>query len=149
MKYRVFLFLTITVLAACNQKADMPPAVESGIDLSYMDTNTRPQDSFYDYANGTWLRETEIPADKTRFGAFDILRDKVDAEVRAIIEASASAEKAAIGSADQKVGDLYTSFMDVERLNAVGLKPLEPYFSRIEQIKVKTAGTLFLPNRAD
>ena len=139
MKYRVFLFITITVLAACNQKADMPPAVESGIDLSYMDTNARPQDSFYDYANGTWLSETEIPADKTRFGAFDILRDKVDAEVRAIIEASASAEKAAIGSADQKVGDLYTSFMDVERLNAVGLKPLEPYFSRIEQIKTYKA----------
>lgn len=135
---RIVILAFITAISACGEKADMPEKKVAGIDLSAMDTSVRPQDGFYDYANGAWLKTTEIPADKTRIGTFDSLRDKVDEEVKGIIEVAAARSDAEPGSADQKVGGLYNSFMAVETLNKAGLEPLKPYLQRIDEIKTLT-----------
>jgi putative endopeptidase len=127
----------LVVLAAACAGTPGRPALTSGIDVQYMDRNVRPQDDLYRYANGGWLATTEIPADKPRYGAFTKLRDDSEARLRAIIEESAAAKDRAPGSDEQRVGDLYASFMDEARAEALGLKPLEAEFARIAAVKSK------------
>ncbi|MEJ6557855.1 MAG: M13 family peptidase, partial [Flavobacteriaceae bacterium] len=76
------LFLSIV---ACET-----PKKAGGIDLSLMDTEVRPQDDFYNYVNGTWMKNTEIPDDKTRWGSFNELRENTDADVLAILKKAAN-----------------------------------------------------------
>ena len=80
-----------------------------------MDLNAHPGDDFFEYVNGSWVASTEMPADKSRYGLFDILRDQSQENVRLIIEESASAPNQ-IGTDEQKVGDLYKSFLDWDTL---------------------------------
>jgi len=130
----------MVALTACGQQ-DAPttapePAVtlESGIALEYMDTSVRPGDDFFSYVNGKWIAETDIPADKATWGGFSILADQAQADVRAIIEDAAAASSGP-GSDEQKVGDLYTSYMDMETRNEKGVTPLEPELARIDAIE--------------
>ncbi|HEY7810737.1 MAG TPA: M13 family metallopeptidase [Allosphingosinicella sp.] len=120
--------------AAASEK---PQLGTWGVDLSGMDKTVNPGDNFYDYVNGTWHKNTEIPADKASWGGFGILRDLSDTRTREIIEASAKA-KAAPGSNEQKVGDLYASFMDEAAIEAKGLTPLQPIFAKINAIQNPT-----------
>ncbi len=83
-----------------------------GFDTATMDTSVRPGDDFFKYVNGTWIKNTTMPADKARYGAFDALRDKSEADVRATIEEIAKLQHEP-GSAGQKVGDFYNAFLDV------------------------------------
>ena len=106
----------------------------SGIDVQYMDTNIKPGDDFFAYVNGKWLAKTEIPADKSNYGGFAILGDEAQEHVKAIIEASATGDFAK-GTDEQKVGDLYRSFMDLENRNALGVEPLQPALQRIAEIE--------------
>jgi len=91
-----------------------------GIAVADMDKSVKPGDNFFEYVNGYWLKNTEIPADKSRFGSFDSLRDRSDDNVKVIIEA-ASAKKAAKGSEEQKIGDFYAAFMDEKAIEIGGL----------------------------
>ena len=104
-----------------------------GVDLAGMDKSVNPGDSWYDYVNGTWDRNTVIPADKSSWGGFGILRDLSDSRTREIIEASAKAHGAA-GTPEQKVGDLYASFMDEAAIEKKGLAPLQPTLAKIDAI---------------
>ncbi len=106
----------------------------SGITFDNMDTSVHPGDDFFEYVNGTWLANTEIPADKSRFGSFNVLRDNAEDDVRAIIE-EASASGAEQGSAEQKVGDLFASYMDMETRNALGIEPLAARMGQIDAIE--------------
>ncbi len=126
-------------VAACGQQAKEQPVAEaakeprSGIGLDGMDLNVRPGDDFFSYVNGKWVDETEIPADRPSFGTFDLLRDESQESVKAIIEESATGDFAK-GTDEQKVGDLYRSFMDMETRDARGAKPLQPELDRIDAI---------------
>ncbi len=102
-----------------------------------MDSSVRPGDDFFSYVNGTWIAETEIPADRAAYGGFSILAEEAQDNVRTIIEESASGDFP-LGSDEQKVGDLYSSFLDMQRRNALGTSPIEPEFSRIDAISSKT-----------
>ena len=113
--------------------AETPAPLSSGIDLEYMNTSVRPGDDFFAYVNGNWIDSTEIPADRSSYGGFSILREEAQENVRTIIEESASGDFPQ-GSDEQKVGDLYESYMDMERRNALGVTPLEPEFARIDAI---------------
>ena len=95
----------------------------SGIDLSYVDAAARPQDDLFGHVNGRWLSDYDIPADRATDGAFRLLADRAEEQVRDLIT-SASAASAEPGSDAQRIGDLYSSFMDTERVSAVGLAPL-------------------------
>jgi putative endopeptidase len=129
-------------LAACGQQDTPAPAaaaaaLESGIALQYMDTSIRPGDDFFTFVNGKWVAETEIPADKATWGGFSILADQAQADVRAIIEEAAAA-RSAPGSDEQKVGDLYKSYMDMETRDEKGVAPLDPELARIDAIENHT-----------
>ncbi len=107
-----------------------------GFDPAELDDAVHPGDDFFAYVNGKWIAENEIPADRSRYGAFDILRDKSDEDVKAIIE-EASATESEDGSDQQRVGDLYLSFQDFAARDARGIGPLEPYLAQIDAIDSK------------
>tara|TARA_R110002096_G_scaffold108809_4_gene238192 strand:- start:5313 stop:7367 length:2055 start_codon:yes stop_codon:yes gene_type:complete len=132
----------LLLLAACGQQADedtteqvaeAPAELRSGIDIEGMNTTVRPGDDFFAYVNGKWTAETEMPADRSRYGTFDILRDESQEKVKAIVEESANGDFAK-GTDEQKVGDLYRSFMDMETRDALGITPLQPELDRIAAI---------------
>jgi len=95
----------------------------SGIFHDHFDTSVSPRADFFRYVNGTWLKNFEIPADRAGYGAFTVLREQSEAQVRQIIE-DLSAGTAALGSNAQKIGDLFRSFMDVERIESLGISPI-------------------------
>lgn len=98
-------------------------AIRSGIDLSYVDSDARPQDDLFGHVNGRWLAEYEMPADRATDGAFRSLYDRAEEQVRdLIIEAASSG--AAAGTDQQRIGDLYASFMDEKTVAERGTQPL-------------------------
>ena len=142
MKHYVIAAITLAALTACGQKQSTEAAVEetapvervSGIDIDAMDKSVRPGDDFFMFMNGAWIDETEIPADKATYGGFTVLRDESTENVKAIIDESATGDFAK-GSDEQKVGDLYKSYMDMETRNARGISPLQPELDRIDAIE--------------
>lgn len=103
--------------------------MSSGIELDERDPSIHPGDDLYRHMNGRWLERSEIPADKSRYGAFTVLAEEAEKAVLAIIE---RAKTAPAGSEAKKVGDLYESFMDEARIEEVGLRPLQDLIARIE-----------------
>src|SRR3954469_24833143 len=106
-------------LAQAAPSAQAPPAAPAfgtfGIDTAQMDTAVKPGDDFVRYVNGKWMASVKMPADKSRYGMFDALRDKAEADVRTLVDELGRAPQAA-GSVRQKVGDLYASWMDEARV---------------------------------
>lgn len=98
-------------------------AIRSGIDLSHVDTDARPQDDLFGHVNGRWLAEYEMPADRATDGAFRSLYDRAEEHVRDLIT-EAAASGAAQGTDEQRIGDLYASFMDEETIAARRVQPL-------------------------
>ena len=128
----------LTAAAKTAAKVTAEPALISGIELQNMDTKVRPQDDFYLYTNGAWLKNTTIPADKSRWGSFDELRETALANLRVIVDSIAAQKDKAEGSEAQKIGDLYQSFMDEARRESLGLTPLQSDFARIDAVKDKS-----------
>ncbi|SEB13062.1 M13 family metallopeptidase [Leifsonia sp. 21MFCrub1.1] len=95
--------------------------LDSGIRTDELDPAVRPQDDLFRHVNGKWLEATEIPADKARWGSFMILAEESEAAVHEIVE---KAQSAAEGTEERKFGDLFTSFMDEERIDALGVEAI-------------------------
>jgi len=108
----------------------------SGITRAYMDTSVRPQDDIYLYANGRWLKDTVIPSDHARAGAFDELSDRALDDLRGLVEAAAESH-AASGTDERKIGDLYATFMDEAAVEAAGLGGLGGELAAIDGLKSK------------
>jgi putative endopeptidase len=105
-------------------------ALDSGVDLQYVDQSVRPQDDLYRYLNGKWLDTFQIPADKAVYVSFTYVYDQVQDQLKTIVDGLG---EAAGGDADaKKMADLYASFMDEAKLEALGLKPLQAEFARID-----------------
>ncbi len=136
--------LTVAQAGDAVSSSDSKQVLVSGIDKSNIDKTVRPQDNFYRYINGAWLKNNEIPADKTAIGSFYDLRDQSDEDVKALIEELAATENLRNGSDEQKVADLFRSFMDVEALNASGTKPVQPILDEINKISSKQEFARFL-----
>lgn len=107
---------------------------KSGIILENMDKQVVPGNNFMEYVNGTWIKKTEIPADKPSASVSSLINDKAQEDVKEIIEKAASG-KFADGSEEQKIGDLYGSYMNMTARDAVGIKPLAADFKKIDGIK--------------
>ena len=140
MKRAVLLAMCLGA-AACMKPAEpnaATKAVESGLDPESFDKEVRPQDDLFRHVNGSWLARTEIPADKASYGAFDILFDKAQADLRAIVEEAAKSTTRTPGSEAQKIGDFYESFMNEPRAEQLGITPLKPELDAIDAIKTKT-----------
>lgn len=104
----------------------------SGIDLTALDTTVRPQDDFFTYVNGTWLKSTEIPADKSRWGGFSILRDQSTEQVKALIM---QAGQSANSDGAKQIGDLYNSFMNEKLIQEKGLSAVSGELAKVDVIK--------------
>lgn len=120
-------------VACAEEAAEEPKQLRSGVVAENMDKTVRPGDDFFSYVNGVWIEQTEIPADKSSYSVFASLNDEAQDNVKIIIEESASGDFAK-GTDEQKVGDLYRSFLDMDARNAKGIAPLQPELDRIESI---------------
>ncbi len=132
------------LVSGCNQAppvsqqgaAPAAPAPISGIDVQYVDDSVRAQDDFFKHLNGKWLSATEIPADKASYGSFTKLYDDSQDQLRSIVE-GLQASTAAKDADQQKIADLYASYMDEPALEGLGLGPLDKEFARIDALKDK------------
>jgi len=122
-----------TVLA--NAK---PELGDFGIDLSQQDPNTKPGDDFFRFANGKWLDEFELPADRSNYGSFSVLGDRSDERVNTIIEELSAAEPAA-DTIEQKISDYYLSYMNTEVLDERGIGPLREKLAQLSAIDSRAA----------
>lgn len=153
MKHLLILLCAGTALAGC---ATTPAAVEMaapaevaaplaqaapaprpelgsfGFDTSGMDTSVRPGDNFYTFANGTWARNTPIPADKSNYGMFGKLDDLSRERTRTLIEESAKDPNSRIGAA-------YASFMDQAAIEQKGLTSFQPWLDQVKGLESKAA----------
>ncbi|WCM55557.1 M13 family metallopeptidase [Microbacterium sp. EF45047] len=103
----------------------------SGLAIDEFSPDIRPQDDLYRHVNGAWLERTEIPEDKARWGSFHLLHEQAEKDVRDIIVES---QDAAPGTLARKVGDLFASFMDTERIAELGLAPLREQLDKVDAI---------------
>jgi endothelin-converting enzyme/putative endopeptidase len=148
--------VAILALSACKQQAEeqaadradaapaapaetvadaAPAALGSGIDMSGFDTGVRPQDDFFDHVNGKWVAETPLPADRARWGTFDMLRENAQKDVRVLVEEVSAAESVQPGSATQKIRDFYNAYMDSERPNALGVEAIRAELDEVSAIQ--------------
>jgi putative endopeptidase len=107
--------------------------MRSGIDPSAGDPTVRPQDDLFGHVNGGWIKKTEMPADRGRYGSFDRLRENAEEQVRDIITGVAQGDPEP-GTVARKVGDLYSSFMDEARIEELGAAPLAPFLAEIDEV---------------
>jgi predicted metalloendopeptidase len=127
----------LAVLNAGWADDDTSKTRRSGIDKQHFKKSVKPGDDFYVYVNGTWLDEFEIPADKSNYGSFTGLADDAEKALRKIVEATAARQGKTKGSDDQKVGDFYTSYMDLARRNREGIRPVQWLLDEIDALEDK------------
>lgn len=109
----------------------MTEAPPSGLAIDELSTDVRPQDDLFRHVNGAWLDRTEIPDDKARWGSFHLIAEQAEKDVHAIVEEAQGAEP---GTETRKIGDLYTSFMDTERIAQRGAAPLADQLAKVDAI---------------
>jgi putative endopeptidase len=131
------LGVSLLVLAACAGQAEpqtmaapIAPALRSGVQTADMDTTVRPQDDFFAWANGRWVRDTPIPDDRSRYGVDSMMAERSLVEQRAVTEAAMTATDPGA----RKVGDLYAAFMDEAGVEAAGPRPLEPELQAVDAL---------------
>ncbi|TDE31430.1 M13 family peptidase [Flavobacterium ranwuense] len=120
---------------AVSQAQNAPAAKEPGINVNYMDKAVKPSNDFFRYVNGTWLDNTEIPADRTRWGSFDELRQKTDADALAILKEATTNPSYKSNTDQGKAINLYKSILDTVGRNKLGIAPLKPYLKKIDAVK--------------
>lgn len=106
-----------------------------GINLDFMDRSVKPGDDFFRFVNGTWYDQTEIPADRTRWGSFDELRQKTDDDMKVILQEALNNPAYSANSDQGKALNLYRSIMDTVTRDKQGIKPLQPYLEKINKVK--------------
>ena len=127
----VGVLLVLTPLAALTQ--DAPKQQTHGIVAANLDASVKPGDDFFLYANGDWIKRTEIPPDRSEFGGFSILFDLSNKRTAGLIEEAAKSNAPA-GSNARKIAELYNSFMDEAAIEAKSLAPLRPHLEGIAVI---------------
>ncbi|MFS2015868.1 M13 family metallopeptidase [Massilia sp. GER05] len=146
-KHTLLSALTLALLANAGHAAEGAAAkntaikkgqtLAAGVATEYIDPAVRPQDDFYEYLNGKWMKTVEIPADKSSWGSFAKLRDDTLPQLRGIIE-KAAAGNPAKGTDAQRIGDYYASFMDEAKLEQLGITPLNGELAKIAALKDKS-----------
>ncbi|MDP9007807.1 MAG: M13 family peptidase [Pseudomonadota bacterium] len=143
MNKLLFAALCGCFVVGCAKAPEVPKAAEpaipaptSGIDVQNVDDSVRPQDDFFKHVNGKWLASTEIPADKASYGSFDKVFDDSEAQLRSIVDGLRKST-ASKDADEQRIADLYASFMDEPVLEGLGLRPLDTEFAKIDALKDK------------
>lgn len=129
-----YFFRSLTALAIILAVSASSLAQVAAFDTGRMDRSAEACGDFFQYANGTWLKNTQIPSTEARWGTFNILSDNNNAMLRQVLETSAKT-KHRTGSNAQLIGDFYASCMDEEAIDRAGLRPIKPILGQIEKIK--------------
>jgi predicted metalloendopeptidase len=147
---RLSWFAAAAVLAF-SAAADTAPALKdaTGIDQAALDPSVKPGDDFFAYANGSWIKKTEIPADRSSYGTFQIVDDLTDKRTAELIRAAGTG--AAPGSVAAKIGAYYSAYLDEAAIEKLGAAPLAAELKRIDAIKDRSqlAAALGATLRAD
>ncbi len=133
MRHRLLLVSTIAlaVSMACNQ--EKTSTVKKDLLADNLDTTFSPSRDFFEYANGGWIKRNPIPPDQSNWGIGNLVFEENLKRLREISE-NAAKSKAAKGTSEQKIGDFWSTAMDSARIEQNGLKPLQPYFDKINAI---------------
>lgn len=123
--------LAVGAFTDLNAQNDEP----IGINLDYMDTSVSPAEDFFRYVNGKWLDQTEIPADRERWGSFDELRKKTDAQTLDVVKTAAASGKYPADSDQGKAAIFFAVAQDTNALNKLGITPLQPWLNKINAIQ--------------
>ncbi len=107
---------------------------ENGLDFTTFDKSVRPQDDFYNFVNGSWMKTAKIPADKSTWGSFNKLAEDTDNNSMTILRSLLN-DKFAAGSEGKKIQDLYATYMDMSKRNADGISPIKSDLAKIDGIK--------------
>ncbi len=132
--FSYFLALSIFHISTLDvnaQKGDTKP----GINLGFMDKSVKPGNDFFRFVNGSWSEKTQIPPDKTRWGSFDELRQDTDKDALAILKEAAVNKNLDPKSDQAKAVNVYNTYMDTISRNKLGIEPLKPYLSKINNVK--------------
>jgi len=129
-KFSLRLVVALTILASVSLSAT---AQSVAFDVTRMDDSVEACDNFFQYANGNWIKKTEIPAAYARWGSFNILAENNTNALKEILDANA--KKTAAGSNEQLIGDYFAACMDEAAIEKAGAAPLDPYFKSIDKIK--------------
>ncbi len=135
---KIPLCACLALMVACGNSTKKDSMKEEttdkGLDLSAMDTSVRPQDDFYNFVNGGWMKTNKIPADKPSWGTFYMLREETDEQCLTILD-NLLKEQYPAGSEGEKIQILYKNYMDMDARNKAGLTPLEPTLKKIQAIQ--------------
>ncbi len=131
LKLITALLLTAGVFFSCDH---MKEGKEKALNPADLDTTVRPQEDFYLYANGGWIRRHPLPPDKSRYGTFDELQEQNDERLRRLIDEMEHAGHPA-GSEARKISDFFLSGMDTVAIDVAGLQPLEPLLAAAGSVK--------------
>ena len=132
---RNLLFALPILVGISTVTAQEKAKEEPGINISYMDKSSKASNDFFRYVNGAWLDKTEIPADRTRWGSFDELRQRTDEDALAILKEAASNHAYSATTDQGKAVIVFESVMDVAKRNKLGISPLKPYLKKIDAVK--------------
>ena len=120
--------------AVAEKIAPKPQLGAFGLETRYIKASVKPGDDFFQYVNGGWLDVTEIPADRSSYGAFQMLDELSEQRVKSIVEDLSKTQPTA-SSVEQKIGDVYASFMDQPGIETKGLSPAEGDLQKIASVK--------------
>lgn len=132
---RLFWVIPALIWGSESQAQSVIKKAEPGINVSYMDKNTKPNDNFFRFVNGTWLDKTEIPGDRTSWGSFNELREKTDKDALAILKEASNNPAFKSNSDEGKAIGLFKTIMDTVARNKAGIAPLKPYLAKIDKVK--------------
>ncbi len=136
MRFRYLVLASALAAAspAIAQTAQGPRYAPFGLELKDMDPSVKPGDGFFEYAEGSWLRDHPIPADKTGAGYNFELPDEIEQQVKKLVEDVTTNPTSPIAG---KIGDVYAAWMDEPGIEARGLQPLQPYLARIDAVSTR------------
>lgn len=138
MKPISYILILIVLFASCKtestDKTTVKP-VKPDFVYSNRDTTVSPAQDFFLYANGGWIKNNPIPDDQSSWGIGNLVLEENIKRLREISEKAANVDQAAAGSPDQMIGDFWSSGMDTIKIEADGLKYLQPYLDRIDKVK--------------
>ncbi len=132
------LGLAVGSTALTESRPAAPAHPAGGVDLAAIDRSVAPGENFFAYANGAWLKTTEIPPDRSNYGIGPMLTELTNQRTAALIREAAS-RRAPAGSEARKIGDYYSTFLDEAAIEGKGLKPLQPALDRIAAIADRQA----------
>ena len=129
------LVLMLPFVFACEEETIPDAEKQPGIETQYMDKDVKPQDDFYNFVNGNWMKETEIPDDRTRWGGFQVLRKQTDDNVLQILKDAKSSDEYPADSDQGKALVIFDNIMDTVSRNEAGVKPIQPILKMIDAVK--------------